>query len=410
MAPMPIIPIIMTIIIDELMIQSFLSVPRKKMLLCSRTKMSDDAAAMASMSMMSSSMMFCFVACACVFLLLRRRGGGKVSPTTAACHTTPQYGWEYKPMSGGACPVEFAPNMCTNGTSVPADIQCRRQYVQSPVMGELETSTRGQCPAGSLVRNLSFYTGEWGDVSGLYAECGSVVNGQLSNPFGAAATPATGAVGVTSAGPTGWSKVLGAATMGILNTQKSNFKAGSITDANQGFNRIDVVYHKDGNFLYDVQATTVDGRKVSKTPSTGYKVAGGGAGAEAGVGIAVGAAASAMIGGLGAIVGAGPLISRRVKQGTIKKQWEDYPNFARQVSGKEFKMGPTGDYDKPPDLSTWKNQCFEGKGRFTGRICKRSFTCPYGTVITGIDVGGPPKSTRSIRVSCSNPWASENFK
>lgn len=372
--------------------------------------MSDDgAAAMASLSMMSSSMMFCLAACAVILLVLRNRRGGVGQVVNVPCHTTAQYGWEYKPMSGGGCPSGFGPNTCANGTKVPADIQCRRQYAQSPVMGELAPTTIGKCAPGSLIRNLSMYTGEWGDVSGLYAECASVSNGQLSNPFGAASDPNTGAVGVTAAGPTGWSKVIGGLTMGIQNTQKSNFKAGGITDANQGFNRIDVVYHKDGNFLYDMQATTVDGRKVSKTPSTGYKVAGGGAGAEAGVGIAIGAAASAMIGGLGAIVGAGPLISRKIKQGTIKKQWEDYPNFAKQVSGKEFKMGPTGDYETPPNLSTWKNQCFTGKGRFTGRICKQSFTCPYGTVITGIDVGGPPKSTRSVRVACSNPWAPENF-
>jgi hypothetical protein len=277
------------------------------------------------------------------------------------------------------------------------------------VMG-MKPTVKGQCPKGQHIRNIAVWTGEWGDVTGMYAECVDPKTGVIGTAFqGDGVEEDTGAAGKTGKGKSALQKLASNMTMGIRDVNGKGFEAGAITDADRGFTRMNVAYDKDSGFIYDLAAATADGRRFAKVPFGGFKVWGGDM-VDAAMASAVMWAVPVIgqtVGQIGAAITMITSAASRAKlQNKIKKQWSDYDTFAGKFAPADafpLKFGPTGDVTagKPPDITKWKTGCY-------GRICHQKTNCPPGQVITGIDVSvDKNRVTRGFQVTCNSPqWAS----
>ena len=249
-----------------------------------------------------------------------------------------------------------------------------------------EPTLNARCAPGQHIRGIYTWTGDWNDVAGLYAECVDPRSGNTTALFKAGSPGVEGETGV--AGKTGvegnkMQQFQSTMTGGLQNDGGKGFLGAGISDADQGFTQLNVVYSNLDGFVYDFAGKTADGRTFYKLQQGDQRITLGNS------------AKDVFLGGIGGVISAITGVSAK---GKIAAKWSQYNAFVRKHAPShhfplEFGAGGQVVKGKQPDITSWSQGCAQG-------ICHKRAVCPTGKVITGIDVSIGNGVTRGFRVVC----------
>jgi hypothetical protein len=277
-------------------------------------------------------------------------------------------------------------SQATSSLQVINPLAAQNIVQSSPTWGNALLA-RGTCPVGSFLSDIGIYTGQYGDISGIYGECSSVSDGTTTSLFAKNST-ALGKYGDENGvvGSSGWNISKGQAIANFFGAQNHFTNAsGAKSDTQlQGIDRVDLLYgtNEDGNgaFFHDMVLQTTDGYWASKQNNPE---------------------------------------SWGETQGLMGGTWNPgYVDFLVQASATDphtnhdcSKCGTSdtacicGELLHPDrhDFRSWPNQDSPD-----GKYHKTSYQCPPQSVFVGFDVGfkdsDPKSAVRGLAFKCGNPW------
>ncbi len=312
----------------------------------------------------------------------------------------------------------------------------------SPFLGKGRTESNPQynhdtdytkvCPKGCIISNITLFRGDWGDVTGIYAEYLNLKTHEVSPLFD---DVEENIIGAHTAKPNTMMEM-----RKYLNFGGSSGEGGTqspisgIQDATEGFVKVHALSRPD--ILFNLQFDSFDKRKVFREPYSGFKVNNMSASAWTPTSVDYLSASGGPVMLLGSYIRnlfltIGNLIQRKSTQNKLKNVYRDMePAMNALVLPKyrgEIKVGCCGDF-WPNNLSKLRDGCYNKttgyysvrdkhksgdigseNDKYVWDYCKQSFTLPDGYVITGFSTqhkdGDRTKSIRGLRVHYDSPLA-----